>query len=82
MMTAEYFRNRNSEQFEYVGTIYGDNAQTMTGEEIADMIEQLDPTAEMVDHPANGGRDGFYTQSGNIHYVGNLVDECVFKTGE
>ena len=79
MMTAEFFRNRSSEQFEYVGTIYGADAQDMTGEEIADMIEQLDPTATMIDHPAHGGRNGFYRQSDNIHYVGHLVDECVFK---
>lgn len=79
MMTAEFFRNRSTEQFEYVGTIYGEDAQIMTGEEIADMIEQLDPTAEMIDHPAYGGRDGFYQQSGDVHYAGNLVDECVFK---
>lgn len=79
MMTAEFFRSRSNEQFEYVGTIYGPDAQTMTGEEIANMIEQLDPTANMIDHPDYGGRDGFYTQSGNVHYAGHMVDECVFK---
>lgn len=79
-MTAQYFRNRSDEQFEYVGTIYGPDAYTMTGEEVADMIEQLEPTAEMIDHPAYGGTNGFYVQSNNIHYSGHLVDECVFKS--
>lgn len=82
MMTAEYFRNRSDEQFDYVGTIYGTDAYAMTGEEIADMIEQLDPTAQMIDHPTYGGRNGFYVQSNNVHYAGHLVDECVFKTVE
>lgn len=80
MMTVEFFRNHSNDQFEYVGTIYGTDTQTMTGEEIADMIEQLDPSAKMIDHPANGGSNGFYHQSGDVRYNGHLVDEIVFKS--
>lgn len=78
MKAVEYFRSHSNERFEYVGTIYGPDNIPMTGQEIADTISELDPTAQMIDHPTHGGRDGFYVQSGNVHYVSHLVDECVF----
>jgi hypothetical protein len=78
MTTAQYFRNNSEQKFNYVGTIYGTDEYEMTGEQIADMLQLFGETSEMIDHPAHGGRDGFYQQSGNIHYSGNLVEECVF----
>lgn len=78
MTAKQYFTQNASANFKYVGTIYGSDEQKMTGAEIADMLNQIGDNPEMVDHPANGGDKGFYLQSNNVHYVGHLVDECVF----
>ncbi len=78
-MTAQQFFNNNSESnFNYVGTIYGTESAEMTGAEIAAMLKDFGDNSEMIDHPAYGGENGFYQQSGNVHYTGNLVDEVVF----
>lgn len=79
MKASQFFSNNSNGKFEYVGTIYGADGGEMTGAEIAAMIADIDPGAEMIDHPADGGRDGFYQQSGDVWYSGNLVEECVFK---
>lgn len=79
MKATEFFTNNSDVAFEYVGTIYGNEGGQMTGAEIASMIATIDPDAEMIDHPAYGGRNGFYQQSGDVWYSGNLVEECVFK---
>lgn len=79
MTAIQYFNTHSDKNFIYVGTIYGSDNIEMTGTEVAEMFVELEPTAEMIDHPAYGGKDGFYEQSGNIHYRGNLVDECVFR---
>ncbi len=78
-MTAQQFFNNNSESnFIYVGTIYSTENAEMTGAEIAAMMKYFGDNSEMIDHPAYGGRDGFYQQSGNVWYSGDLVRECVF----
>lgn len=78
MKATEFFRNNSEQKFNYVGTIYGTDEHEMTGEEIADMLQLFGETSEMIDHPTYSGDQGFYLQSGNVHYAGNLVNECVF----
>lgn len=78
MKASDFFKSQPDAKFNYVGTIYGTDEYEMTGSEIADMLEQFRDESEMIDHPAYGGENGFYQQSGNIHYSGHLVDECVF----
>lgn len=80
MMLGQHLTEKESgQEWNYVGTIWGPDEWDGTSEDFAQAIRQFDGDGEMIDHPAYGGRDGFYEQSGNIHYNGHLVDECVLQ---
>lgn len=81
---TKYLRQEHTEtRFRYVGTIWGTDQYEVTGQELADILDNLGYGDEtMGDHPTNGGGGGYYYQSGDIYYRGGLVDEKVLETLE
>ncbi|MHC4687417.1 MAG: hypothetical protein ACYTEW_24380 [Planctomycetota bacterium] len=76
---VEYFKRNKHTEWNYVGTIYGTPPHSDDGLGFSEMLSDIDPQAEMVDHPAYGGADGFYIQSDDIWYTGEGVQELVFE---
>ncbi|MHC4195646.1 MAG: hypothetical protein ACYSQZ_06850 [Planctomycetota bacterium] len=76
---VEYFKRNKRTEWNYVGTIYGTHPHSDDGLGFAEMLADIDPQAEMVDHPAYGGADGFYIQSGDIWHRLDGADELVFE---
>ena len=73
MTLSEYLSTRPHDTtiYRYVGTIWGDDDTAQTGAEWANTIAQLveagcEADGEIVDHPANGGGDGYYVQSQGV----------------
>lgn len=79
---SEHLRkNEASTKFHYIGDIYGpgdDEWEPMTGAEIANFVDEMGDTSPVIDHPAYGGSDGFYFQSGDIWH-NDGADQCVFE---
>lgn len=80
MKLSKYLSKKEAgEKWKYVGTIWGSDEWTGTSDEFAEAIKGMAYNEKVVDHPAYSRKSGYYLQSGDIHYSGHLVDECVLK---
>jgi hypothetical protein len=67
-------------EYIYVGTIWGSQRVEMSGQEVLELLEN-NPSLDgkMIEHPSQGGDDGYYYQGEEIWYKSDLTQECVLR---
>lgn len=84
MLLSEWLKQENK-TWHYTGTIWGDEEYDATGEEFAEMLDELDYDGEFGDHPLvdppptwDPSFEGRYYLHGNeVWFIAHLVEEQV-----